>query len=284
MSVGRIGNTAFLAVLCCFFAISASYALAQENNSPQEADTAGPSNAESLREAPDAVQQIEISIDELRAMLKKGQTPRVSVKTRFSKVKGQAVRTDDKKVYVDVSQEQVAVAGVVGTPISLVDSIKVLVPLTKEERQAVAGASERYLKALTASKQEEMADEAIPPPVEGAEPAVQAQEAEAVSTDPEKRERDLLELYPPSQGWGPGRVFEITRKRIVLGLNPFGKDKSFVEDYDAWVEAYNRRREQQLKMKNAMEADGQELPENFELLPELEPVGTLEGAAWQDEQ
>ena len=35
---------------------------------------------------------------------------------------------------------------------------------------------------------------------------------------------------------------EIIRKSVVLHLHPFGKDQDFVNDYDAWKEAYEKKR------------------------------------------
>ncbi len=230
---------------------------------------------------------VAISMDDLKRLLDRKETPRVQLVTKFSTLTGRAVRIEKGSVFVDVGEERVAVAGVLGLPASQIREIKVLAALSEEERKALQAASEAYLEKVRS----QAVQAETPPPA--TEEAAGDQEGEAGATEAtgepsgaekggpaEKKERDLLAIYPPEQGWGPQKVAEITRKRIVLGLQPVDKDESFLRDYDAWCAAYSTKRNQQLEMQAAYQASGQVVPETFVVLPELEPVPSLEGEPW----
>ena len=248
-------------------------AVAPAEESPKSAGSTKPAAPEEL---------IVITIDQLAKLLEQGKPPRIAVKTKFSTLRGVAVRIGKKKLYVDVSDEHVAVRGVMGTPLSAIKSIGVLKALSGDEREAIRKASAEYLvsmkRAAVKAAEKKTAEE--PDAETDREREVDPDQA---ATEALEREM-LLEKYPPEDGWGPEKVFDITRKRIVLGLQPFGKDKTFLEEYDAWVKAYNERRDKQLELKKAIQAEGKELPPEFELLGELGPVPTIEGEPWGEQK
>jgi len=226
---------------------------------------------------------ISITLDELGAMLESGRTPRVTLRTKYTTLTGVAQRIEKRQVFIDVTGEKVAVAGVLGVPVSFVESVEVLPQLSDEDRRRIREESTQYLRKIAAAKEagapeQPTAEDAgvTPAPAEGEEAA--GREAEPAAPP----DGDLLEKYPPSEGWGPEKVFEITRKRIVLGLNPFGKEKTFLEDYKEWKKAYDAKRSQQMEQMEEYEAEGKKPPEGFEVWPELGPIPSLEGEPWRE--
>jgi hypothetical protein len=269
--------TPFAAAMAVVFALF-SAALAQE---------APVASTEDAAEADETT--LKITVAELAELLKNGDRPRVAVENKFTTLKGTAVKIEKGQIYVDVTGEKVAVAGVLGTPASLVKSIEVIAPLTAEERKKVNEATARYFRSVAqktgAAPDERIADEPEKPAVEQASsPKESTADAESESAEVPVEKRDMLALYPPSEGWGPDKLFEITRKRIVLGLNPFGKDKTFQEDYEQWRKAYQEKRNEQLEMQAVYQANNEEPPAGFEVWPELKAAPEMEGVPWGDEE
>ncbi len=209
---------------------------------------------------------VTVSLDELKELLDRKETPRVELTTTYSKLTGVALKIEKRTISVDVTGEQLAVAGVMGLPLSRIRVIKVLVPMTERERRAADEATRAYLAGITAA-------------AAGAPGAAPTGAGDAAVTG-EEETVDLLALYPPQDGWGPEKVAEITHKRVVLHLQAFGKEETFLRDYDAWVKAYNEKRDAQLEVQAAHEKAGTPLPQDFEILPELAPVPSLEGEPW----
>ena len=224
---------------------------------------------------------IPITLDELEELLKRGDTPRVTLHTKYAALTGTAVRMEKGQVFIDVTGEEVAVAGVMGMPVSLVKSVEVLAGLTEQQLRQAQEESRKYLQRISsiAAQQEPSVEEATE--VEGEGVQAQPQPATSAAAEaPGAPDMDLLEKYPPKEGWGPEKVFEITRKRIALGLNPFGKEQTFLQDYEQWKKAYGAMRSAQLEQQRAYEEAGETPPEDFEVWPELPPVPSLEGQPW----
>lgn len=262
------------ALLAASLILPASALTAEE---PAGAETPGAA-ASGEKQAEDT--SIKITLDELRELLKRGETPRIALHTKYTTVTGMALRIEKGQLFIDVTGEQVAVAGVLGTPASFVEHVEVLARLSEAERQETHRASMKYLQNISREPPQEAPSDEEPP----AESAGEGDAGEAApGPEPELADvprEDLLEKYPPSEGWGPEKAFEITRKRIVLGLNPFGKDKTFLQDYDEWKAAYNAKRAEQIELQAGYEKAGEEPPEDFEVWAELGPVASLEGEPW----
>ena len=243
-----------------------------EEPAPPETQEAAASSGEQVNDA-----SINITLDELQELLKRGETPRVALHTKYTTVSGTALRIESRKVFIDVTGEQVAVAGVLGTPTSFVKHVEVLARLSEAQRRETHRASEKYLEDISSeAAQEGLRDE---------EPAAGSVREEGGEDEPELAEvprEDLLEKYPPSEGWGPEKAFEITRKRIALGLNPFGKEKTFLQDYDEWKALYDAKRAEQLELQAGYEEAGEDPPADFEVLPELGGVQALDGEPWSE--
>ncbi len=261
---------AVLLVLLLVLAVRAEQELPDDSASAvSEGAVVTPPAAEAVTEA-----AIEVSLDELTAMLEEAKTPRVSLRTRHTTLTGRALRVERGQVFLDVTGERLAVSGVLGTPVTSVRSVEVLVALSQEELRQVEEASALYLRRI----RERAAELAEAEPEAEAPAGVGPEIAEPGPTSAAA----LLEKYPPGEGWGPERVFEITRKRIVLGANPFGKERTFLEDYQEWTRAYNVVRAEQLELLAGWEEAGVDPPEDFELWSELGPVPSLEGEPWQE--
>ncbi len=258
----------FLAVLLGFSA--AVVASAAQSAQPTPSDAAS------------AKAGIAITVDDLASLLERRETPRVKITNRYGgAVTGKAVSIDPaaKNISVDVSAEGIGVDGVLTVAMSVVTSIEVLVPLTPDQAASAEQASAAYIAALRRppAAKPEAADVAAV--ALGVTEAGLMTPASILSTDSAMLPPDdILQTYPPAEGWGPARFSEIVRKAVVLGLQPFGKDKTFLTDYDAWKTAYNRRRDQQLEELAVRQSTNQKVPPDFELWPELAPVPSLEGA------
>jgi hypothetical protein len=267
---------AVLALIAAFSLIFGALAAAAEEpgpaQKPQSAASA-PVQPAPAAQAPATTQTaITITIGELKQLLQRGQTPRVAVATRFATTTGKALSANERTLFIDVTGEKVALAGVLGVPLSQVSSLKVLVPLSADEMKAAQEASRKYLAGIRQA--------AAPTPTPPAPGETAGMPAEVAAAQDQTAKPDLLAVYPPSEGWGPEKLADITRKRVVLGLEPFGKDRSFLKDYDAWRTAYLAKRDEQLQQLAAYEAAGQKAPEGFQVLPELGPVPSLGGAPW----
>jgi len=232
--------------------------------------------------------EITISLDDLRTLLDRKETPRVVVANVYGgKVTGRAVAMDPKsgQLQVDVSAEGIGIDGILGVKTAAIVSIKVLMPLTQDQIDAAKAASEKYLSGIRSetvplppSEPLSVSGEVSPPmAVPAAAEAVSSTGSELAAVDQETQV-PLLKKYPPKEGWGPKRVAEIVRKSVVLHLEPFGKEKTFLKDYDAWKGEYNKERAQQLEALEAFKGMGQPVPPDFEVWPELEGVPSLEGA------
>jgi hypothetical protein len=66
----------------------------------------------------------------------------------------------------------------------------------------------------------------------------------------------LLSRFPPELGWGPDRKAEIERRRVILGLFPTDDEKEFLENFDAWTNAFAMRAERQAKIQQDLEKSG----------------------------
>ncbi|MHC4712396.1 MAG: hypothetical protein ACYTAN_03865 [Planctomycetota bacterium] len=275
MSASEILTVAVLTVTVAALPVATCTARqSAEPSAPQAGTTAEGQVAGKSDQTTDT--SITVTLDELRQLLARKETPRVELTTTYSKLTGVALKIEKRTISVDVTGEQVAVAGVMGLPLSRVRAVKVLVSLTDTQRREADEASKAYLAGVAAAAKVETPT--------GETAAAQEPGAETEESGPpepgEEETIDLLALYPPNEGWGPEKVAEIERKRVVLGLQAFGKDKTFFRDYDAWVKAYNEKRDEQLKTKAAYEDAGTPLPQDFEVLPELAPVPSLEGESW----
>jgi len=231
--------------------------------------------------------ETKVTIDELKQLLQQRQAPRVRVKTGFGgTATGKAVGITGDKLELDVSAESTGVSGVLGVALSNITSITVLVPMTQEEIQAAKKASEDYLGAIGAqeARAEELAStgsEMGAGALASSESLVEAAASAESNLAEEGQEEkvDLLAKYPPSEGWGPKKLAETVRKAVVLHLQPFGKEQTFLKDYDAWKLAYENKRSAQLEAVEALKGMNKPVPADMEVLPELEPVPSLEGAA-----
>jgi hypothetical protein len=228
--------------------------------------------------------EVAISLDDLKTLLARKETPRISVTNNFGgAVTGRAVGIEGGKLQIDVSAEGIGISGVMGVPLPSIVSIKALVPQSEKEVEAAKAASQAYLASLAST----------PPAAEGiagtesslAEGVASTESAVATvpSTEsalavPEAEGADQLATYPPKEGWGPKRLGEIVRKAVVLHLEPAGKDKTFMRDYEAWKTAYEHKRDTQLEELAALQGMNKPVPADFQVLPELEPVPALEGA------
>lgn len=256
------------------------------------AETSQPSPA-AKTEAPKAAPQtpaakaptaITVTLDELKQLLKRKEHPRVRIANKFGgSVTGKVIKIGEHKLVIDVSAESVAIDGVMAVDLPLIVSMKILVPLSDAQQKAVEEATAKYLKGLETAAPKPQTHQPEVPSAEGPP----SKPAKSVSTKPSKApeqaktttaKRDLLAIYPPSEGWGPEKFGDIVRKRIVIHIQPFGKDKTFLKDYDAWCEAYNAKRNEQLETKAALEGMGKKVPADFKVLPELKPVPTLAGS------
>lgn len=228
--------------------------------------------APALEEPPVEEELLAITVGELQQLLDRKQQPRLEILNKYrAKSRGTALRIEKGMLYYDITGEGLGVDGVMAVKLSQIVSLDVLVPLTPAQLEAARVETAKLLARLKErrSKPPEKADATVP--VDASE-AAEAPEAPPQAPDAGKKEQDLLEMYPPGEGWGPARFGEIVRKRVVLGLQPFGKDETFLKDYDAWRDAYQARRKKQLEMKAEYEASGKEAPKGFEVLPELPPA------------
>lgn len=232
-----------------------------------------------------------ITLDEVKALLARNETPRIRITNRYGGVvTGRAVEIVNEKLNVNVSGEALGVDGVVGVPLTQVVSMQALVPLSDQERTAAEKATADYIAGIHAAAESRAAQKLESTAPEGftqaAEAAIESSEAalaESTSTEAEtvpEGERDLLAIYPPSEGWGPGKLGEIIRKSIVLHLHPFGKELDFTNDYDSWKQAYETKRVQQIEELTQLQDAGKPVPPDFQVLPELTPVPSLEGAQY----
>lgn len=266
----------YLGSCLLLMALMAAFSLAAEDAPIATPETPPPPTAaESAPRIPSDT-AIPVTVEELRTLLARKEMPRIAVANRFGgRTTGKAVRVDEGKIYLDVTGEGVAIGGILSFPLSRIESVNVFVSLSPLQIAAAEKASAEYLAELKA----EVSPPAQPPRETTA--TAQPVQPDQPSQTPESV-RDLLQIYPPSEGWGPGRVAEITRKRVVLHLQPFGKERTFLTDSDAWREAYNLKRQEQLAEKARLEAAGAAIPEDFVVLPELPPVEKLAGAPPQE--
>lgn len=235
-------------------------------------DVSAPPAPASVAARPPAGEEVPLTLDEVKALLDKGRTPRIRITGKFgSPVTGKALRIADSKIDIDVTAEQLGISGVLGVPTSNIKAIHALLALTEEQRRAAEKATSEYLASIRTAPPAESPQSAAEPSETSSAPEVQDS-----ATPVEKV--DYLAMYPPEDGWGPAKFTEITRKAVVIGLLPFGKDKTFLRDYDAWTAAYSQKREEQLQAKAAMEAAGETVPPDFRLLPELAAPKPLAGA------
>ena len=232
---------------------------------------------------------INISLEELKTLLDRKETPRVAVTNVYhGAVTGRAVALDSKsgQLDIDVSAEGVGVGGILGIKTASIVSIKVLVPLTQDQVDAAGAASAAYLSKVRSQAASAASSEALSAAGEAEGLEDVAATAETVSaTDSALALPDLepeilmLEKYPPKEGWGPKRLAEIVQKAVVLHLEPFGKEKTFLKEYDAWKEEYNKERTSQLEALEAFKGMNEPVPDDFEVWPELQPVPALAGAS-----
>ncbi|MCD6405784.1 MAG: hypothetical protein J7M19_08150 [Planctomycetes bacterium] len=277
------GYVGVLAVLL-FAAPAAVPAEAPQPSPVEKAEVSEAVPKTAAAKAPAAPTAIAVTVDELKQLLKRKEQPRVQVANKFGgSVTGKAVRIDKRKLFVDVGGESVAIGGVMAVNLSRIVSIKILVPLSDAQRKAVREATAKYIGGIKTGAPKAQAQPPEAPSAEG--PA--SEPAESVSPKPSEapeqveqaaEERDLLAIYPPAQGWGPEKLGDIVRKRVVVHIQPSGKDRTFLKDYDAWREAYIAKRNEQMETKAAMKGMGKELPADFEILPELKSIPTLAGS------
>ncbi len=223
-----------------------------------------------------APSEFPITLDQLRALLARGETPRLRVVNRQGgTVTGRAVGVQSGNLQIDVSDEGLGVDGVFGLPTANVATLTALVPLTADRKKAARDASAAYLADLRAK----IAAGKVAGPAPSA-PAIESTSVvpAAVPTRGELPDEPLLDKYPPEEGWGPDKVEAITFQSIVLHLPPEGKDKTFLVDYDQWREAYDRMRQAQQDLEAKWKAEGKAAPADFSVLPELKPVPKLAGA------
>jgi len=240
--------------------------------------------------APTTNEPIEVTLDELKTIMARSEAPRVRITNKFGgKVVGKAVSFEGDKLRVDVSAEGVGVSGISGVSLPSISKIEVLAPLTEEQREEAARASTEYIARLSGRVQaeefasSESALEAGSTASALAAGSTASQLAPATGETAKKpgeteEETDLLKKYPPGEGWGPKKLGEIIRKAVVLHLEPFGKEKTFIKDYDAWRTAYDQKRAQQLEEVEALKGMGKPVPADLKVLPELESVPSIEGA------
>jgi len=237
---------------------------------------------------------VTVTLDELKTLLDRKETPRLSVTNKFGgTAAGRATSIEKGKLLLDVSAEDVGIDGVLGIALGDIVSIKVLIPLTQEETEAARKASSDYLAALRRQMGAEaaaagglqstdsllMPGEALESTDSGLKSPPRVASTDSALAGPEEEQPvDPLETYPPAEGWGPKRLAEIVRKAVVLHLEPAGKEKTFLKDYDAWKTAYEKKRNQQLEEEAALKSMNKPIPDGFSVLPELEPVPGLEGA------
>lgn len=50
-------------------------------------------------------------------------------------------------------------------------------------------------------------------------------------------QKELLENYPPSEGWGEAKLKELERRSVVIGVFPNAIEKRFIENFNEWAEA-----------------------------------------------
>jgi len=234
--------------------------------------------------------EIPITLDEVKTLLTRNEAPRIKVTNRYGGVIiGRAVEIVSDKLNVDVSGEALGVDGIVGVPVAQIVSMQALVPLSDQERAAAEKATAEYIAGISAAQAqvpqqiESTAPEGFPPAAIAAIESSEEGLAESTSAEAQgapEGERDLLAIYPPSEGWGPEKLGEIIRKSIVLHLHPFGKELDFTNDYDSWKEAYEKKRAEQIAEMTQLQDAGRPVPEGFEVLPELAPVPSLEGAEY----
>jgi hypothetical protein len=59
----------------------------------------------------------------------------------------------------------------------------------------------------------------------------------AVDKDQQKAWFDLVQAYPPDDGWGAARRDEIKRRFVVIGSKPSAVEQRFVDEFEAWQKA-----------------------------------------------
>lgn len=224
-----------------------------------------------------APEEFAVTVPEVQALVSRGESPRLRVTNRFKRtVTGRAVGFEKGKLLLDVTGEGLGVDGVLGVEVASIASMAALVPMTETEKEAARQSTAQYLAGINAGPQVPGPSQAPSP--SGAETPGTGTEPVAGTIAGAGADRDLLSIYPPSEGWGPTRLAEITRKAVVLHLEPAGKEKEFLKDYDLWRGSYERKRLEQVDELARLQAAGATVPADFKVLPELEPVPALEGA------
>jgi hypothetical protein len=61
--------------------------------------------------------------------------------------------------------------------------------------------------------------------------------APAVGKDQQKAWFDLVQTYPPEDGWNEARRDELKRRFVVIGSKPSAVEQRFLDEYDEWKKA-----------------------------------------------
>lgn len=64
-----------------------------------------------------------------------------------------------------------------------------------------------------------------------------AEEGAAGPTEEQQRWAALLRQYPPEQGWDKAKRDEISRRFVVIGVQPSALEKAFVAQFEEWCKA-----------------------------------------------
>jgi hypothetical protein len=134
-------------------------------------------------------------------------------------------------------------------PYAEIVAYRILTRLSDREVQEIEQVVERQRADAEARRKEQLAQKAATS--KAAQEKAQAEEkARTESKGPpagepneeEKRLLNLLEEFPPDDGWSDARAKEIERRKVVVGAYPNQQEKRFLEVLPQWLQAVELRK------------------------------------------